>query len=294
MPVVDIKGVGKAQFPDGMSVDTIRAFLKRKYSQDAVEGKSNILEPMADTASPYQPTLTERLGQGISDTLYDTGIISNRYGAQSIGSNLASIGEMLPGIGDATAGDEFGSALAQGDYTGMALGAFGVIPVAGDLAKKLTRVTHGSNDAGFTGEIVKGGEGNIFDGIFASHGDVSDYGGIKQISYDIEDSKMMGMGDADVDYDDAIKFIKDEYPDADEDTIDAMYEIIAEDANVFEMSVNPFESYGYDDLGEASWQGQKLRGMLAKRQGFDAVEMNDEFGVSVLIPHGSNAKQVTQ
>tara|TARA_R110002050_G_scaffold299172_1_gene464053 strand:- start:131 stop:1105 length:975 start_codon:yes stop_codon:yes gene_type:complete len=178
------------------------------------------------------------------------------------------------------------------------MAGLGVVPVAGDLAKKggkkLTRVTHGSNDPSFTGEIKKGGIGNIFDGLFASRGDVSDYGGVKQIQYDVDESKIMSMGDADVDYDGAIDFIKKEYPDADEDTINSMYEVIAEDSNVFDMDSNPFENYGFDDLGEASWEGQRLRGKLAKDQGFDAVEMSDEFGASILIPHGSKATQVNQ
>ena len=37
MPVVDIKGVGKAQFPDGMSADDIRSFLRVKYSSGELE-----------------------------------------------------------------------------------------------------------------------------------------------------------------------------------------------------------------------------------------------------------------
>jgi len=136
MPVVDIKGVGKAQFPDGMSVDNIREFLRKKYSQGAISGASRALEPMPDTVSAYEPTLTERMGQGVADALYDTGIISDRYGAQRIGGNIATLGEFLPGIGDATAGDEFGKAAAEGDKTGMLLAGIGAVPVVGDALKQ--------------------------------------------------------------------------------------------------------------------------------------------------------------
>ncbi len=31
--LVDIKGVGKVKFPDGMSTEDIRAFLRQKYFQ---------------------------------------------------------------------------------------------------------------------------------------------------------------------------------------------------------------------------------------------------------------------
>lgn len=139
MPIVDIKGVGKAQFPDGMSADDIRAFLQRKYAQQAINGQSDILSPVDDTVTPYNPSLVDKIGGGIADTLTKSGLISDNYRAQQIGKNLSSIGEFLPGVGDATAGDEFGRSAAKSDYSGMALAGLGVIPVAGDLAKKAIR-----------------------------------------------------------------------------------------------------------------------------------------------------------
>lgn len=136
MPHVNIKGVGTAQFPDDMPINDIRAFLQKKFAQDAITGNSNVLAPAPTTAAPFTPTLTENIGQGVSDFLTDTGIISNRHGAQQIGKNIAAIGELLPGIGDAAAGDEFGRAVAQGDTAGIALGALSAIPVVGKAVKK--------------------------------------------------------------------------------------------------------------------------------------------------------------
>jgi hypothetical protein len=136
MLIVDVKGVGKAQFPDGMPIDDIRSFLQNKFSQRAINGQSDILQPVENIAAPYEPTLTEKIGSGISNALTDSGIISNQFGANQIGSTIAGIGEFLPGIGDATAGDEFGRAVAQGDKFGMAMAGLGIVPVAGDLAKK--------------------------------------------------------------------------------------------------------------------------------------------------------------
>ena len=135
MPIVDIKGVGKAKFPDGMSADDIRAFLRQKYSQRAMSGQSDILSPVDDVAAPYNPSLVDKIGGGIADTLTKSGLISDNYRAQQIGKNLSSIGEFLPGIGDATAGDEFGRAVAEGDKLGMAMAGLGVIPIAGDALK---------------------------------------------------------------------------------------------------------------------------------------------------------------
>jgi hypothetical protein len=144
MPIVDIKGVGQAQFPDGMSADSIRDVLRKKYAEQRMSGTSDILSPRVDTITPYEPTLTERMGQGVSDALFDSGLVSDRYGAQRVGETLSSIGEFLPGIGDATAGDEFGRAVAEGDKVGMGLGLLGAIPMVGDVAKKGVGKFHGS------------------------------------------------------------------------------------------------------------------------------------------------------
>jgi hypothetical protein len=140
MPKVNIKGFGIAKFPDDMPINDIRGFLRNKYSQRAIGGESDILSPVQNVAAPYKPTLVERMGTGIADTLKDTGIISDNYGAQRIGKNIAGIGEFLPGIGDATAGDEFGRAVAEGDGLGIAMAGLGVIPVAGDLAKNAVKL----------------------------------------------------------------------------------------------------------------------------------------------------------
>ena len=150
MPIVDIKGVGKAQFPDGMSAENIREFLRAKYSQQLMNGESDLLTPVDNIAAPYEPTLAERMGQGVSDTLSDAGLISDRYGAQRVGENLSTLGEFLPGVGDATAGDEFGRAAHAGSVSGMALAGLGAIPVVGDLAKRLSKAD-AEKWAGLTG-----------------------------------------------------------------------------------------------------------------------------------------------
>jgi len=51
---------------------------------------------------------------------------------------------------------------------------------------------------------------------------------------------------------------------------------------------------GFSDVGEASWEGQRLRGEIAKQLGFKAVEMRDETGPSYLVLPGTEVKRVTQ
>jgi hypothetical protein len=295
MAIVQIKGSNqKVRFPNDMIEDQMLTALRSQYPRTLSQNIGDALSKPESTISNRDVSLAENTKQKIANFLFDNKIVSDRYGAQRIGDNLSSLLGVLPGIGDAQAGDEFGRAVAEGDGLGIGIGALSALPIVGDIAakgvKKLVDVTHGSSDIKFSGEIRKGGEGNLFDGLFGSYGDESEYGGIKQITYQVDPEKIMSMGDTDVDYEKAISFIKKEYPDADDEAIEQIYEVIAEDKNVFDMDENPFSNYGYDDLGEASWEGQRKRGALAKELGFDAVEMSDEFGTSVLIPYGSNAK----
>ena len=149
MPIVDIKGIGQAKFPDGMDTSQIRDFLRQKYSQRAINGQSDALSPQPNTVAAYNPSLVDKIGSGIASGLTSTGLISDNYRAQQIGKNISSIGEFLPGVGDATAGDEFGRAVAKGDKTGIALSALGVIPVVGDTLKKAVNVAKKNYDIAF-------------------------------------------------------------------------------------------------------------------------------------------------
>jgi hypothetical protein len=150
MPVVRVKGVANPmQFPDDMNIEDIKAFLQRKFASQAVAGNQPMdLAPLEGQARASEQSLAQKAGQGISNALVDSGIVSDRFGAQQIGKNITSIGEFLPGIGDATAGDDFGRALKQGDNFGMAMGALGAIPLVGDAAKKgvgkIGKLYHGS------------------------------------------------------------------------------------------------------------------------------------------------------
>lgn len=42
------------------------------------------------------------------------------------------------------------------------------------------------------------------------------------------------------------------------------------------------------DLGDAGWKAQKIRGIIAKKLGYKAVECSDEHGISYLVLSGAN------
>ena len=135
MPRVRVQGTNDViDFPDGLSQEQIRQALMTKYSGYA-PSVPTMPSNRLSTAEPYEPTLSEKLSTGISDTLYDSGVISDRYGANRIGQNVGMVTEALPVIGDVVGGDDLGRAIAQGDSAGIGLGLLSAIPVVGDASK---------------------------------------------------------------------------------------------------------------------------------------------------------------
>lgn len=137
MPLVRIKDTDEVvQFPDDMRAQEILAKL-REYRPP---NYSDALQKPPSMAMAYEPTLAEKMGQGISNALYDSGIISNRFAAQNIGRNATTGAEVLPVIGDALGADELGRAIKEGDAAGIGLGALSMVPVVGEVGvKKLNK-----------------------------------------------------------------------------------------------------------------------------------------------------------
>jgi hypothetical protein len=134
MPVVQIKDSDqKIKFPDQMSQDQMLNALKRQYPMQASQKIDDALSKPESTISNRDVSLAENTKQKIANFLFDNKIVSDRYGAQRIGDNLSSLLGVLPGIGDAQAGDEFGKAVAEGDYANAAIQGLSVIPAIGDF-----------------------------------------------------------------------------------------------------------------------------------------------------------------
>ena len=136
MQPVNVLGVNNPmQFPDDMDKDDIREFLRRRFTKQAVEGTQPIeLGDRPQMMQAYEPTLQEKTATAIGEGLYDSGIISDRFGAQNIGKNVSNIAAFSP-VGAAFGGDEFGTAVKKSDKLGMALGALEGVGIGGDIAK---------------------------------------------------------------------------------------------------------------------------------------------------------------
>tara|TARA_R110000737_G_scaffold220914_1_gene236493 strand:+ start:89 stop:2485 length:2397 start_codon:yes stop_codon:yes gene_type:complete len=131
---VQIKGTNQTiGFPDEMDEEQMLQVMRSQFSQPAPAGQnvSDALKPRQAYAQGYEPTLPEQIKNKIGGALYDSGIISDRYGAQRIGDNISMMAEALPVVGDAVGGDDFGRALQQGNTADMLLAGVGAVPVVG-------------------------------------------------------------------------------------------------------------------------------------------------------------------
>lgn len=85
------------------------------------------------------------------------------------------------------------------------------------------------------------------------------------------------------------------------ENIEAIKDVALNDRNIYNMidpdTNNPTEelqlilkALGTDDLGEASWELQKIRGSIARDLGYKAVTMSDEQGLSYFLTPGTKLK----
>lgn len=88
---------------------------------------------------PVQEPLSQKMGRGIGEFLFDQGVISDPRRAYRTGQTMSGILGFMPGIGDAQAGDEFATAAQEGDALGMGIGLMSAVPVAGKAVKPITK-----------------------------------------------------------------------------------------------------------------------------------------------------------
>lgn len=78
-----------------------------------------------------------------------------------------------------------------------------------------------------------------------------------------------------------------------EEDLDLAWEVIAEDKGVWGMNeAEVLRVFRESDLADADWEGQRLRGLIARAAGFKAVEMSDEHGTSYLVLPGVEVRQI--
>lgn len=128
------------------------------------------------------------------------------------------------------------------------------------------------------GKNALGAQDNVFDGLFAnSTHSVCESHGSSVFAYEVDS---IATND-DLDCDEAVAIIANELmveSDVAAEIVSAVaYEESLED---YADNLNPRSEFDCDDLG---WEMQRLRGVIARKLGFDAVECEDEHGTSYLI-----------
>ena len=286
MPVVKVKGSDQQiQFPDDMSPEQILDVMRNQYRPPDY---GSVLRNNS-YAAPYNPSLTERIGSGIGNALHNTGIVSDRYGANRIGENVTNMLGVLPGLGDAMGGDDFGRALRQGDAAGIGMGALSAVPVVGDLAQGMRRFYHTSPD-----EIAKIDKaGKFVSNLFFSDEPyfMTEAANPKVYSMDLNEDDLLEVSrlpymdltdDQNGIYRQYIEEVKDKFSIEDDDLAE---DILTEAENVYsiadDLGIEP------EDLADASWGVQRLIGDMANDMGFKGALATDEQG-EVLISNMLN------
>jgi hypothetical protein len=79
-----------------------------------------------------------------------------------------------------------------------------------------------------------------------------------------------------------------------EETFDKLWSVIVEDKSIFDLddASDVCDLLNKSDLGEASWKGQKIRGVIAKHFGYKAVTTRDEHGTTYLVLPGVEIKEL--
>ena len=119
---------------------------------------------------------------------------------------------------------------------------------------------------------------NVFDGLFASSdSEIAGSHGYFVHAYEV--TNIAESSDLNDRIDEVVTFLADEL-DIDAEEAAEIAEAIAEDEcdESFSHLVSPRSC-----TENASWEMQRLRGRVAAHLGFDAVEMDDEHGISYLI-----------
>lgn len=151
-------------------------------------------------------------------------------------------------------------------------------------AKMSIELYHGSNDAGFTGPS-KSFSSDIFGGVFAGSEDVAAGHGKHIFVCSIDDDEILTdyALNYECDYSDVTAAINAELR-LEGDQLELVVDAAMADGQCDDTLVDALSA---DNLADASWELQRLRGVIAAALGFKAVEMSDEHGDVYLVLPGT-------
>ena len=172
---------------------------------------------------------------------------------------------------------------------GMSLaGLLPFVPGAGGV-----RAAEGAMDTYYHGGELAGPineAGGLFNGIFVSPSKTAAMShGNSLYSFEIPPAKIAKSGDfmgySDIPWEQQKASIRrtNSSVDVDGPDFDLWYKAVVDDKADQLDADDLARIFGKEDAGENLWEAQRQRGRLAKELGYDAVEMSDEHGTSVLL-----------
>lgn len=152
---------------------------------------------------------------------------------------------------------------------------------------------HGSHS-----NIARIDASGLFGGLFvAAERDVARSHGPVLHAVELEDEQILTQHTLsyDADYERVKAIVEANISTADEEEFDAVWDVIVEDKSLFRTDIDEerlLSIFRSGDLGAASWEAQRIRGLIAAALGFQAVEMNDEHGTTVLVLPGTEIRAI--
>ena len=282
MPLINILGVGPARFPDEMPLEEIRAFLREKYKPDQDHGLQDArrqeqlrnIEPITSSVSDYVSGVGERVKRFTEDPLEELG---RGFFEKTMGLDLDQPAEKI--LSPVGPGSELTGEVAS--WIPGPMGALGTIARKG-VKDNIRVLYHGSNM-----ELKNIDDSGLFGGIFAGGKDTALSHGEKLHKIEIPENKILTQQaiDYDLPYEKVIDDLQENLHWLTRDEVEEVAEaaIYKDDSFSDRMA----ELLKVDDAAEASWEGQRLRGIVAKKEGYSAVDMIDEHGVTTLVLPGN-------
>lgn len=282
-------------------MDEIKAIPRNRYIgmlADALGGVKNATGPVGDLFIGDAPRTLNQMSYGFSPVRMgrtDQGLAGALYGMQVDPGlmDVAGVAGMLPGAGRVAgwAGKEGLRAIDSamlGNGNKIVSSAISGVRPRSMMPSKISNETELWHGGYGPLDEVKDNTG-IFDGVFASPSRTSAASHGQDIfRTSIPDEKILTQRSLDYDLDpevvmDALRKTSGRSG----DDLNDLYRFVVEEGNVFDSDAQDIQRlFGLDDLGEASWEAQRLRGKLAKELGYSAVEMSDEHGTSYLVLPG--------
>lgn len=152
---------------------------------------------------------------------------------------------------------------------------------------------HGSYESKLTIEDT-----GLFGGIFASHDkDVALSHGCNLHKITLDESEILTQYgfEYEINVETVKNIILESLNSINDEEFDDVWSVIVEDKSIFDTDIQDeriAEIFRCSDMGECGWEAQRIRGLIAKKLGYNAVEMNDEHGITYLVLPGVEAEVV--